>query len=170
MKHAFGLFSLLLIMCTAVLAQVDTGTITGSVRDSQGAGIASAAITFIEASTNATFKTLTDGSGEYVSPPLRPGTYKTVAEAQGFKTQTRTTITLKIQDRLRIDFDMAVGSVSENVESDERHPHHADRNVLSGAGNHIHPDHRASAQRTRLHPACNLKYWCRAHQFRHQRQ
>ena len=47
---------------------------------------------------------------------MRPGTYKTVAEAQGFKTQTRNTITLKIQDRLRIDFDMAVGSVSENIE------------------------------------------------------
>ena len=116
MKRAFGLFFLSLMMCTTLLAQVDTGTITGSVRDSQGAGIASAAVSFVEVSTNATFKTLTDGSGEYVSPPLRPGTYKTVAEAQGFKTQTRNTITLKIQDRLRIDFDMAVGSVSENVE------------------------------------------------------
>ena len=104
------------MMSTALLAQVDTGTITGSVRDSQGAGIASASVSFVEVSTNATFKTVTDGSGEYVSPPLRPGTYKTVAEAQGFKTQTRNTVTLKIQDRLRIDFDMAVGSVSENVE------------------------------------------------------
>ena len=116
MKRAFGLFFLSFMMCTTLLAQVDTGTITGSVRDSQGAGIASASVSFVEVSTNATFKTLTDGSGEYVSPPLRPGTYKTVAEAQGFKTQTRNTITLKIQDRLRIDFDMAVGSVSENVE------------------------------------------------------
>src|SRR6476660_1038530 len=116
MKRAFGLFFLSLMMCTALLAQVDTGTITGSVRDSQGAGIAAASVSFVEASTNATFKTVTDGSGEYVSPPLRPGTYNTAVEAPGFKTQPRNTITLKIQDLLRIDFDMAVGSVSENVE------------------------------------------------------
>jgi hypothetical protein len=46
---------------------------------------------------------------------LRPGNYKIVAEAQGFKTATRSSVTVKVQDRLRIDFDMAVGSVSENV-------------------------------------------------------
>src|SRR5882757_5335311 len=109
----FCLFCLLTL--TAVFAQVDTGTIAGSVRDSQGAGVASAAVTFVEINTNATMKTQADGTGDYVSPPLRPGIYKIVAEAQGFKTQTRSTITLKVQDRLRIDFDMAVGAVSENV-------------------------------------------------------
>src|SRR2546430_344240 len=62
-----------------------------------------------------TIKTQTDGTGDYASPPLRPGSYKVVAEAQGFKTQTRSSIALRVQDRLRIDFDMAVGSVSENI-------------------------------------------------------
>src|SRR5882724_2747756 len=103
------------LLCTAVFAQVDTGTIAGSVRDSQGAGVASAAVTFVEVNTNATLKTQADGSGDYASPPLRPGDYKIVAEAEGFKTQTRSTVTLKVQDRLRIDFDMAVGAVSENI-------------------------------------------------------
>ena len=100
---------------TAVFAQVDTGTIAGSVRDSQGAGVASASVTFTETDTNATAKAQTDGSGDYASPPLRPGNYKMVAEAQGFKTATRSSVTVKVQDRLRIDFDMAVGAVSENV-------------------------------------------------------
>jgi hypothetical protein len=87
----------------------------GSVRDSQGAGVASAVVTFVEVNTNVTMKTQTDGSGDYASPPLHPGNYKVIAEAQGFKTQTRSTVTLKVQDRLRIDFDMAVGSVSESI-------------------------------------------------------
>jgi len=100
---------------TAVFAQVDTGTIAGSVRDSQGAGVPSASVTFTETDTNAIAKTQSNGSGEYASPPLRPGNYKIVAEAQGFKTATRSSVTVKVQDRLRIDFDMAVGSVSENV-------------------------------------------------------
>src|SRR6185369_16465562 len=107
---------LFLLLCsTAVFTQVDTGTIAGTVRDSQGASVASATVTLTEIDTNAVTKTQADASGEYVSPPLRPGTYKIVAEAQGFKTATRNTVLLKVQDRLRIDFDMAVGSVSENV-------------------------------------------------------
>src|SRR5437762_9924155 len=115
MRRIFWLCLLCLLLCTAVIAQVDTGTIAGSVRDSQGAGVPAASVTLVEVNTNATFKTQTDGSGDFVSPPLRPGTYKVVAEAQGFKTQTHNAITVKVQDRLRIDFDMAVGSVSENV-------------------------------------------------------
>jgi len=99
----------------AAFAQVDTGTIAGSVRDSSGAGVASATVTFVETNTNATMKTKADGSGDYTSPPLRPGSYKIVAEAPGFKTQTLGTIVLQVQDRLRLNFEMAVGSVSENV-------------------------------------------------------
>ena len=100
----------------AAFAQVDTGTIAGSVRDSQGAGLPAASVTFVETGTNSTTKTQTDGSGDFASPPLRPGNYKITVTAQGFKTETRGTIVLQVQDRLRLDFSMAVGSVSENVE------------------------------------------------------
>lgn len=100
---------------TAAVAQVDTGTITGSIRDSAGAGVTSATVTFVELGTNATVKTQTNSVGDYASPPLRPGSYKVTAEAQGFKTQTRSEVSLRVQDRLRLDFEMAVGSVSENV-------------------------------------------------------
>jgi hypothetical protein len=100
----------------AVFAQVDTGTIAGSVRDSQGAGVPAATVTFVETGTNTTTKTQTNGSGDYASPPLRPGSYKITAAAPGFKTETRGTLVVQLQDRLRLDFAMAVGSVSENVE------------------------------------------------------
>jgi hypothetical protein len=100
----------------AAFAQVDTGTIAGSVRDAQGARLPTASVTFVETGTNTTTKTHTDGSGDFASPPLRPGNYKITVSAQGFKTETRGTIVLQVQDRLRLDFAMAVGSVSENVE------------------------------------------------------
>jgi Carboxypeptidase regulatory-like domain/TonB dependent receptor len=103
-------------LCAVGIAQVDTGVIAGSVRDSQGAGVASASITFVEIDTNSTTKTQSDETGDYASPPLRPGNYKVVAVAPGFKTQTRTTITVKVQDRLRMDFDMTVGAVTETTE------------------------------------------------------
>ena len=116
----FCLFCLLTV--SPVFAQVDTGTIAGTIRDSQGAGITSATITFVDVNTNATTKTQADGSGDYASPPLRPAEYKVVAEAQGFKTETRSTISLKVQDRLRMDFQMTVGSVSENIDVTEEAP------------------------------------------------
>jgi hypothetical protein len=112
----FGLcFLLVSLTLPAAFSQVDTGTIAGSVRDSQGAAVANAQVTFVETSTNVTTKTQTDGSGDYASPPLRPGSYKITAEAPGFKTETRGTLVVRVQDRLRLDFAMAVGSVSENV-------------------------------------------------------
>ncbi|HMC74171.1 MAG TPA: TonB-dependent receptor, partial [Terriglobales bacterium] len=109
------------VLCFAVLAvqmlfaQVDTGTITGTVLDTQGAGVPSASLTFVETSTSATSKTQTDASGNYASPPLKPGTYKVTAQASGFKVQTHEAVNVKVQDRLRLDFNMAVGSVTENV-------------------------------------------------------
>jgi hypothetical protein len=104
-----------LALSTATFAQVDTGTIAGSVRDSAGAGLVSATVTFVEISTNATSKAQTNAVGDYASPPLRPGNYRVTADASGFKTQTWNTVALRVQDRLRVDFNMAVGSVSENV-------------------------------------------------------
>ncbi len=116
MRRAWVVGLFCFAMCAVGFAQVDTGVIAGSVRDSQGAGVASASITFVEIDTNVTTKTQSDGTGDYASPPLRPGNYRVVAGAPGFKTQTRSTITLKVQDRLRMDFDMTVGAVSETME------------------------------------------------------
>lgn len=108
--------ALILILSTLpLLAQVDTATINGTVRDQSGAGIPSATITISEKSTNATASLRTDAGGNYTSSPLRVGTYTISAEAPGFKRQTREGVGLQVQDRLRIDFDMTVGAVSENV-------------------------------------------------------
>ena len=116
MRRLLLLCSFCFLTLSATFAQVDTGTIAGSVRDSQGASVPTATISITAIATGVTTKGANDSSGEFVSPPLRPGDYKVVAEAQGFKTSTRNLITLKVQDRLRVDFDMAVGSISENIE------------------------------------------------------
>jgi outer membrane receptor protein involved in Fe transport len=106
----------LFLAAVAAYSQVDTGTITGTISDSQGARVGSATITFLEIATGISATTQTQSSGEYASPPLRPGDYKVTAEAQGFRTESRTGLTLRVQDRLRIDFTMSPGGVSEKVE------------------------------------------------------
>jgi Carboxypeptidase regulatory-like domain/TonB dependent receptor len=98
-----------------LLAQVDTGLITGTLHDQSGAVVPGASVTATEVNTNTRTSMRSDAGGNYFSPPLRVGKYTVTAEAQGFSTQTRENIVLQVQDRLRVDFDMRVGEVSERV-------------------------------------------------------
>jgi hypothetical protein len=103
------------ILALRVLAQVDTGTIVGTLHDPSGAAVPSATLTIVETSTNTSTVVHSDDKGDYTSPPLHVGTYVVTAEAPGFKAETRDNLTLQVQDRLRIDFDMQVGQISEKV-------------------------------------------------------
>ena len=114
MKRIPG-FLAFFLLATSAFAQLDTGTIVGTLRDPSGATLPSATITFVSQGTNAEWKVQTDDKGEYVSPPLRVGPYAVRAEAQGFKSQTQENVILQVQDRLRLDFNMVIGSITENV-------------------------------------------------------
>lgn len=107
--------SLVCLLAASAFAQVDTASIVGAVRDPSGAALPSATITFLETSTGTRASVHSDAGGNYASPPLRVGTYNIIAEATGFKTETRENILLRVQDRINLDFEMAVGAVSENV-------------------------------------------------------
>ena len=85
-------------------------------RDQSGAAVQSATILITSQATSAQWTVTSDDHGDYVSPPLRTGLYSVRVEATGFKSATRDNITVQVQDRLRIDFDMSIGAVSENVE------------------------------------------------------
>jgi hypothetical protein len=110
----------LAILCVGMwavpaMAQLDTGIIEGTVKDSTGAAIPKAPVTVTETNTNNSFNVLTDALGNYVSPPLKVGTYKVTVGATGFKTFTRAGIVLQVQDRLRVDAQLEVGSRTELV-------------------------------------------------------
>ena len=109
------LLSLCFLLTGALCAQVDTSAIVGTLRDSSGAVITSAGITLTEQETNISTVVHANTEGDYTSPPLRVGTYSVTVEAAGFQSQTRTGITLQIQDRRRVDFTMTPGKVSEHV-------------------------------------------------------
>ena len=97
------------------LAQLDTGIIEGTVRDASGAAIPNAAVTITETQTNLVYNATTSAAGNYVSPPLHVGIYTVSVGAPGFKTYTRSGITLQVQDRLRVDAPMEVGGRTEQV-------------------------------------------------------
>src|ERR1700694_195673 len=70
-------------------AQVDTGTILGTVTDATGAVIPGAKVTIRNEGTSFTQTTTTSSSGTYVFTPLRIGLYTVEAEKEGFKRQRR---------------------------------------------------------------------------------
>jgi hypothetical protein len=96
-------------------AQVDTATILGTVRDASGGVVPGASVSVTAADTNITTSTRTDSAGNYVVTPLKIGGYVVAVATQGFKKQTHSGIVLQVQDRVRVDFTLEVGSVTEAI-------------------------------------------------------
>ncbi len=103
-----------------VNAQVDTATIVGTVQDSSGAVVPGVTVTATEVNTSIKTSTHADASGNYVITPLKIGNYSVSVEAQGFKRETRGGIVLQVQDRVRVDFTLQIGSLAEvvNIQSE----------------------------------------------------
>ena len=106
---------LCLLLPLSLSAQVDTSAIVGTLHDPSGAALSAATVTITAQSTAISTVVHPAADGSYTSPPLQVGTYDVRVEAQGFQSQTRTGITLQVQDRRRVDFTMLVGQVTQNV-------------------------------------------------------
>jgi hypothetical protein len=107
--------SLVALWAGTAQAQVDTGSILGTVRDKSGAIVPGASVTVREATTNAVTRLVADAAGNYVATPLRIGTYSVTIELTGFRKETREGIVLRVQDRLRVDFVLEPGDIKESV-------------------------------------------------------
>ena len=96
-------------------AQVATGSIVGTVVDSSGQLVPGAQVTVREVNRNTTTTLVTDAAGVYTAPFLVPGTYEVAVELQGFKSWIRRAIVLQVNDRVRIDAKLEVGTVTEST-------------------------------------------------------
>jgi hypothetical protein len=96
-------------------AESTSASLTGRVTDPSKASIADARIAAIGAGTNVRYEARTGGSGEYSLVNLPPGSYRIEVEKTGFKKLIKPDVTLHVQDALEIDFEMALGDVSESV-------------------------------------------------------
>lgn len=114
--HFAGALFWVLATALTVWAQVDTATVTGTVRDTTGAVIANATVTATETDTGIKTSTKSNASGNYVITPLKIGRYSVSVEAPAFRPETRQGIVLDVQQSLRIDFDLHVGSVAQTAE------------------------------------------------------
>jgi Carboxypeptidase regulatory-like domain len=92
-----------------------TGAILGTVHDRSNAVIVGARVVATNVETNFSKAATTGSDGQYHILALPPGTYRVTAEASGFQTFTSTGIDVKVNDQLRIDATLDVGSLQHEV-------------------------------------------------------
>src|SRR5206468_12137841 len=99
----------------AVHAQAVKGALLGNITDEGGLAVPGATVTITETSTNISYSTVTNESGNYSFPNLKDGTYRVVAELTGFKKVIRDGIIVPVNVTQRVDVKMAVGAIEESV-------------------------------------------------------
>ena len=106
---------LALIVAAAMFAQT-AGTIQGTVTDNSGAVIPGASIVVGSLDTGAENITETNEVGFYTVPALNPGLYTVICSADGFSSQEFGQVRLEVQQTMRLDCAMNLGTVTETVE------------------------------------------------------
>jgi hypothetical protein len=114
-RMAAWALALLVASATSAFAQLDRGTISGTIKDPQGGVVPGVTITATNVQTQQTRDTVTDGSGFYTFPNLQPGRYDIAAELQGFKKVNRTGVQVDAASALTLDFGLETGALTEEV-------------------------------------------------------
>ena len=97
-------------------AQVQsTGTIAGHIADATGASLPRATVAITDVDTGVSNSVVTNDSGYYSVPLLKPGTYSVQVTASGFKTAVQANLGLQVAQVLEEDFRLQVGNVAQQV-------------------------------------------------------
>ena len=109
------LFTLLLALPFAAHGQTTTASVGGVVRDVSGASIPGTKVTALNLLTSFSRTTTTDESGGYLITNLPIGDYAVTAERDGFQRYTQAGISLVVGQNARVDLQLQVGSITEDV-------------------------------------------------------
>ena len=138
---------LAMVAVSAMFAQRDLGTITGTITDPQGGAVANARVTIIEDATGLTYEAQTDQSGTYSRPLLKPGTYTVSVEAPGFRKSEQKGVIVNPGERTAANIGLAGRKRLTNGGSFRRRAPAADRKHRSGREPELHPSQRTASGR-----------------------
>ncbi|MFY9532341.1 MAG: carboxypeptidase regulatory-like domain-containing protein [Candidatus Acidiferrales bacterium] len=106
---------MLVLFCACSARAQDTGSITGTVRDSSGAVVPGAEVKVASSAIGLTRTTTTNANGDYLAAALPAGTYDLTVTAKGFKAFEIKGIIVRVVERARADVTLELGQVSESV-------------------------------------------------------
>ncbi len=112
----FVVLAALLLVAAPLQAQVDTGSILGTVTDQTGAVVAGASVTLTNEGTGASLTTTTGSDGVYKFTPVRIGSYKIEASFQGFQAVSVKGIVVNVGVDVVQNFTLKPGNVTQSIE------------------------------------------------------
>lgn len=113
---AAGALLALLMAIPSLRAQSEKAQLTGVVTDPSGATVSGVRVIVTNAGTGEKRTVQTDEAGLYTVPLLEPGKYEISTAKEGFRSVTRSGIDLHVNQTLRADFKIEVGTVSESIQ------------------------------------------------------
>src|SRR5215510_12286955 len=112
---AWTVMYVLLAVTGTARAQVGAGQLTGAVTDAGGAPVPGATVTATNLDTLASRQTISSSAGVYTLAALPPGLYGMAVELTGFRTARREGVRVRTGETIALDFQLAVGSISESI-------------------------------------------------------
>ena len=103
------------LAAVAAFAQNDRGTVTGTITDPANASVPGAKLVLRNTETGAVAETQTTPTGNYTLSSLPVGTYDLSVQATGFKIAVEKQLLVQIDQTLRLDVKLEVGSATESV-------------------------------------------------------
>ena len=113
----FGFLATLCLLLSAApaMAQSELASLTGIVSDPSGSVISGAAIKVTQETTNISSSLTTNADGRYVAPALKAGVYRVSVSHPGFKSVEHSGVTLQVNQTARLDLQLEVGDVTEQI-------------------------------------------------------
>jgi hypothetical protein len=103
------------LAATPALAQILYGSVTGVIKDAQGATVPGATVTIVNRDNNLTRDTVTNAVGAYTIVNVPPGRYDVKISLTGFREAVRTGVPVSIGEVSRVDLALEVGTLTEVV-------------------------------------------------------
>ncbi|MFZ0302723.1 MAG: TonB-dependent receptor [Terracidiphilus sp.] len=103
--------------CTSVVcfAQLDRGSVSGTVTDPSGAAVSGAKVTVTNTDTGTQSSTVATDAGVYTIPDLPAGKYSVTVSAAGFEGLIRNGITVSVGETATVNLQLAVGQATSTI-------------------------------------------------------
>jgi hypothetical protein len=109
-------FCLYSLFPEAAKAQVDTGTIRGAITDPSARPVPDAQVAITNQATGLVLNTRSASDGAYIFTPVHAGNYSVTVTMMGFGKETKSGITLDVQQNAVVDFELKPGAVNTSIE------------------------------------------------------
>jgi hypothetical protein len=106
----------LLLAASGCYAQVDRGSIAGTVTDQHDAVIGGATVVITNTATGQAERVTTNDAGAYLANTLLIGAYTVSVEKSGFQKVVQSNVSVDVNKVVRVDLRLPIGTVSEQVE------------------------------------------------------